>query len=430
MTDWGSAALAESAAVASDRGLTGGLANGLDGLNGLDGGPRNARTDALDGSLAGAEAPDGGINASPGLGKDAAVIMVRDLRTHPDGGPQEGGLQEGGLQEGGPQGGSEDGLAKAAGLSEAEALAAANERAQASALAGGEGSAGDAAALANANMAGVSRVGRGVGHENEAAYVGVSVDEVKDAGGKKGAATAKPYAAAPHAATAAPYAAKPHAALGERAVNSARDEAAVFMKEGAQTGAAGGGQAADAAEADALTGGEALLAKGLREGLSRDIVKAGALTLRDGDSGTLKLSLKPESLGNVQIHLEMADNKITGRVILETGEALRAFTREAHALEKAFRDSGYSDAHLEMSLAGDQQSAGQRSGGQSAGNGRDRRQTEGFFDAIAAAGRYDENGSAVTDAGVNGVNDEGINTVKKRVMADLWYSPRMVNVFV
>ena len=96
---------------------------------------------------------------------------------------------------------------------------------------------------------------------------------------------------------------------------------------------------------------EDILARELHQNLNNDIVRHASVALRDGNEGTIRLALKPESLGNVKIHLEMAENKITGRIVVETIEALRAFEREIASLEKAFQDSGFEGANLEMSLA-------------------------------------------------------------------------------
>lgn len=57
---------------------------------------------------------------------------------------------------------------------------------------------------------------------------------------------------------------------------------------------------------------EDILARELHQNLNNDIVRQASVVLKDGGEGTIKLSLKPESLGNVKIRLEMADNKITG----------------------------------------------------------------------------------------------------------------------
>jgi hypothetical protein len=95
---------------------------------------------------------------------------------------------------------------------------------------------------------------------------------------------------------------------------------------------------------------ENLLARELNQSLSGDIVRHAQAVLRDGNAGTIRLTLRPETLGNVKIRLEMAENKITGHIIVESEEALRAFEREIHSLEQAFRNAGFEAADLETSL--------------------------------------------------------------------------------
>jgi hypothetical protein len=141
----------------------------------------------------------------------------------------------------------------------------------------------------------------------------------------------------------------------------------------------------------AATGGEKtmtqafddILARELHQNLNGDIVRHASVVLRDGGEGLIRLSLKPDTLGNVKIRLEMAENKITGHIVVESDEALRAFEREIGALEQAFKDSGFDSADLNMSLA-------------SGDGGAERRQGEGevpfFSERFAverAASRYD-----------------------------------------
>jgi flagellar hook-length control protein FliK len=124
-----------------------------------------------------------------------------------------------------------------------------------------------------------------------------------------------------------------------------------------------GREAASATTAWETKAGQAfedLLARELHQNFNNDIVRHASVALRDGNEGTIKLALKPESLGNVKIRLEMAENKITGQIIVESKEALRAFEREISSLEKAFRDSGFDGANLEMSLAADGRGAEQQ----------------------------------------------------------------------
>jgi len=95
---------------------------------------------------------------------------------------------------------------------------------------------------------------------------------------------------------------------------------------------------------------------------------------------TIKIALHPETLGNVKIRLEMTENKITGHIIVESSEALRAFERELPVLEKAFQDSGFRETNLDMFLAQDNSNFNQN-----------RRQDEDFllFPSEVAGSRYE-----------------------------------------
>jgi hypothetical protein len=141
---------------------------------------------------------------------------------------------------------------------------------------------------------------------------------------------------------------------------------------------------------------ENILARELHQNLNGDIVRHASIVLRDRNEGTIRLSLKPESLGNVKIHLEMTENKIAGRIVVESGEVLRAFEREIRSLEQAFRDSGFGGAALEMAVA---------SGGGWNGANRQWRGEEAnpFYSTRLAASTYDSSagdaGSAVLSSG-------------------------------
>ena len=100
---------------------------------------------------------------------------------------------------------------------------------------------------------------------------------------------------------------------------------------------------------------ENMLARELHQNFNGDIVRHASMALKDGGAGTIRIALHPESLGNVKIHLEMTENKITGRIVVESTEALNAFRKELSSLEQAFRDSGFADADLNLSLTADGQ---------------------------------------------------------------------------
>jgi flagellar hook-length control protein FliK len=107
---------------------------------------------------------------------------------------------------------------------------------------------------------------------------------------------------------------------------------------------------------------EDALARELRGDLSADIVRDATVIARNGGEGTIRLTLHPASMGNVKVRLEMTENKITALIVVESDEALKAFQRELPVLEKAFRDSGFSETTLEMSLAQDERNFGGQEG--------------------------------------------------------------------
>jgi flagellar hook-length control protein FliK len=99
---------------------------------------------------------------------------------------------------------------------------------------------------------------------------------------------------------------------------------------------------------------ENMLARELHQNFNGDIVRHASMALHDGGEGVIKLALRPDSLGNVKIHLKMSENKITGNIIVESEEALNAFKKEIASLEQAFRESGFTNAELNLSLTADQ----------------------------------------------------------------------------
>ncbi|MDR0550593.1 MAG: flagellar hook-length control protein FliK [Spirochaetaceae bacterium] len=86
-------------------------------------------------------------------------------------------------------------------------------------------------------------------------------------------------------------------------------------------------------------------------GLNGEIVRQASILLKDGGDGLIRLNLKPETLGNVKIRLSMEGGKISGEILVETKEALKAFENQVHEMERAFEAAGYDSARLSMSLA-------------------------------------------------------------------------------
>ena len=106
-------------------------------------------------------------------------------------------------------------------------------------------------------------------------------------------------------------------------------------------------------ETKAGTALENMLARELHQNFNGDIVRHASMILRDNGSGIIKIALHPETLGNVKIRLEMTENKITGHIFVDSQEALNAFRREIASLEQAFKNSGFEDATIDLSLSAD-----------------------------------------------------------------------------
>ncbi len=124
---------------------------------------------------------------------------------------------------------------------------------------------------------------------------------------------------------------------------------------------AGEAPAAPKAEGAAAAGGRdfsALLAERMREAWNGEIVKSAHIVLRDGDAGTIRLRLRPESLGNVKVELNLTDNNISGRITVESDEAKSAFERNMNELADAFKQGGFDSARLEVAVGGSGTGAG------------------------------------------------------------------------
>ena len=119
-------------------------------------------------------------------------------------------------------------------------------------------------------------------------------------------------------------------------------------------------------EASGVPSFQRLLSEQLRSG-APDFAKAGSIVLRGENEGTIKLMLRPESLGNVKINLQLSDNVITGKIAVASKEAFEAFKQNIGALRQAFSDSGFEGAEFTLSYFDSSSGFAQESGGQNDG---------------------------------------------------------------
>ena len=96
----------------------------------------------------------------------------------------------------------------------------------------------------------------------------------------------------------------------------------------------------------------AMLAKEVREG-AQDFVKAGKIILRNNNTGTIRLTLHPETLGNVRISLELSSGKkISGKIVVSSKEAYDAFKDNLDGFSDAFVAGGFESAGFDLSWSG------------------------------------------------------------------------------
>jgi hypothetical protein len=89
----------------------------------------------------------------------------------------------------------------------------------------------------------------------------------------------------------------------------------------------------------------------LREMAGSELIRASHLVLRDG-GGEIRLVLKPESLGSVRIRMNLVDNKIEGRIIVDTSAVKQVIDQSIDALGRALTAGGFQTASLEVSVGG------------------------------------------------------------------------------
>jgi len=81
-----------------------------------------------------------------------------------------------------------------------------------------------------------------------------------------------------------------------------------------------------------------------------EVVRQSTVVLRNADSGEIRLVLKPESLGEVRIRVQLQDNHIAGRIVVENNSVREMFQENLDALARAFRESGYETGSLDVEV--------------------------------------------------------------------------------
>ena len=101
-----------------------------------------------------------------------------------------------------------------------------------------------------------------------------------------------------------------------------------------------------------LTAQQTAVLEKLKADGNSEIVKQTKIILNDNNSGELRMVLKPERLGFVRIKMNLDDNNIVGRIIVDNNNIKEIFENNMENLLRSFRESGFGSASLEVSVGG------------------------------------------------------------------------------
>jgi flagellar hook-length control protein FliK len=99
----------------------------------------------------------------------------------------------------------------------------------------------------------------------------------------------------------------------------------------------------------------------MAEVMKNEIVRHAGLVLKNNGNGEIHLVLKPESLGSVRIKLNLEDNHIVGKIIVDNNTVKQIMEENLGHLETALQQNGYETAAFDVSVAGEKKNAPEES---------------------------------------------------------------------
>ncbi len=119
--------------------------------------------------------------------------------------------------------------------------------------------------------------------------------------------------------------------------------------------------------ASTLEGGRDVAPRHLQQQLkdfaTGDVVRHARFVVKENSGGEIRLLLRPKELGTVRVRLEVQDNRIAGRIIVENTTVREAFEQTLPELQRAFREAGLDTGSLEVSVGDHGEKAGEQHGG-------------------------------------------------------------------
>lgn len=90
------------------------------------------------------------------------------------------------------------------------------------------------------------------------------------------------------------------------------------------------------------------LARKLDAQAGSDIVRQVKVVLNRANTGEVRINLRPDNLGRVSVRINLDDNRLTGRIFVETAAAREAFRSALDGLQAKLVESGFGAADLEL----------------------------------------------------------------------------------
>ena len=89
----------------------------------------------------------------------------------------------------------------------------------------------------------------------------------------------------------------------------------------------------------------------LQDMTGSDLLRATNLVLKDG-GGEIRMTLKPDSLGSVRVRMNLVDNVIEGKIIVDSSAAKQVVDGSIDALRRALTAEGFQTGSLQVSVGG------------------------------------------------------------------------------
>ena len=93
----------------------------------------------------------------------------------------------------------------------------------------------------------------------------------------------------------------------------------------------------------------------LKQTLPTEIVRQSTFVLRGSDSGEIRLILKPENLGQVKVNVELQDNRVAAKIVVDSQAVREVLEQQMGHLKDQFLEQGFSDASVEVFVRQDSQ---------------------------------------------------------------------------